>query len=57
MNTFEYLKMIFSKVLYFQEQYGQFLNIDLPNKDDFNDSDINQDGVLFYEEWETKYFS
>ena len=36
-----------------QDAYGQFINLDsLPDENDFKDFDADEDGVLFYEEWE-----
>ena len=40
-------------ILSLQDNYGPFINLDkLPDKSDFNYFDTNQDGVLFFEEWE-----
>ena len=39
-----------------QETYGKFLKVDhLPNKDDFDNFDVDSDGVLFFEEWKAKF--
>ena len=38
---------------YFQEQFGQFVNLDhLPDKNDFDHFDTDGNGILFLEEWE-----
>merc|ERR1712080_585474 len=37
-----------------EETYGLFVNLDrLPNKEDFDYFDSDQNGILYFEEWET----
>merc|ERR1712018_527135 len=45
--------LTWDEVSQYEDAYGQFINLDsLPDENDFKDFDADEDGVLFYEEWE-----
>ena len=38
--------------MFLQETYGPYVNLDpLPTKEDFDSFDLDQNGILFFEEW------
>ena len=42
----------------FQDTYGNLLDNNLlPTEEDFEMFDVNQDGILFYEEWQFSFGS
>ena len=37
---------------FLQEKYAPFVNVPMPTKEDFDYCDIDQDGVLLFDEWQ-----